>query len=151
MTADEWAPEYRRLVRAFARVYSGEQSDALFEALADLPTSAVRDGVTAQIRESKHWPMPADLRERAVAVLRAKPMPRSWCSHCDGSGFVVASVRDRARILEDTVQNIYQAANRRRQSLDWADAQAQAETYWAGRPLPVIETLARCSCRVGGV
>jgi hypothetical protein len=71
MTYDEWAPEYRKLVKTYNKTESGEQCAAYFEALRDLPAFQVERAVTAMIQASEYFPVPAKIREHVIAARAA--------------------------------------------------------------------------------
>jgi hypothetical protein len=68
MTYDEWAPQYRKLVRTYNKTESGEQCASYFEALRDLRVVDVEPAVTEVIRKQEYWPVPAKIREQVEAA-----------------------------------------------------------------------------------
>jgi hypothetical protein len=71
MTYDEWAPEYRKLVKTYSKTESGEQCAAYFEALRDLSVADVERAITAVIQASEYFPVPAKIREKVDAAKAA--------------------------------------------------------------------------------
>lgn len=71
MTYDEWAPQYRKLVKTYNKTESGEQCAAFFEALRDLRAEDVELAVTEVLRKQEYWPVPAKIREQVEAAKSA--------------------------------------------------------------------------------
>lgn len=154
MTSEEWAVEYRRLLRAFNKSPNADQSEAYREALQGVSVLLVNASVTACIQQLKYWPSAADILERAVAARRGRDIPASWCRSCDGSG-LLESEADRPvdRHLADAVQIIYLRSQRRSKvfprplSIDEAAAWVQA--HWPN--FGFVPTYRRCECQTGAV
>lgn len=85
MERSSWVHEYKRLLTAFGKKTNTEQSAEYFLALQPHTGACVHDAITSAIRESKYWPTPADLVERAKTARHNHQVPVSACDVCHGS------------------------------------------------------------------
>ena len=90
MSLDDWAPLYRRLVKAYSKTESGEQCAAYFEALKGYPEGILEQAIARTIAEDKFWPTAADVRTRASGLLAGQTYEPSRCDVCHGDQFVAA-------------------------------------------------------------
>lgn len=90
MTYEEWTPRYRRLVKTYGKVESGEQCAAYFEALQSFTEGVIEHAIAAVIAEEKYWPAVAEIRTRAQGYLAGHVYQPPTCAACHGDGWVEA-------------------------------------------------------------
>lgn len=89
MDKAQWAHEFGRLCKAFGKTTSPDLASAYFEALSRFQHGPVGDAVSAAIRESKRFPVVAELVERVRQARPAHLLPASACGVCGGSTWTI--------------------------------------------------------------
>ncbi len=91
MDAETWFDCYTKLVKNFNRVVDKDQRGIYFDALKGVPGPTIRLAVQHAIRDAKHWPNVATLREYCTGATRDVSAPPSMeCQECHGDRWVEA-------------------------------------------------------------
>ena len=90
MDASTWLDCYDKLTKAFGKPKDLEQSRVYFEGLESIPGPTIRLAIHTLIREQKHWPNVAIIRDYCVQATKAVAAPPNMCDRCHGEGWVDA-------------------------------------------------------------
>lgn len=91
MDAETWFDCYARMSKAFGKPMDAEQRQVYFDALREMPGPTIRLAVHQAIKDAKHMPNVATLREYCTAASREVAAPASLrCEACHGDGLVDA-------------------------------------------------------------
>jgi hypothetical protein len=88
--AEIWWDCYEKLTKAYQKPRDTEQSKIYFEALRNFPNGVVVEAVGRTIREAKHWPNVAEIRDRVQGVSAGLAAPASICDRCHGNYWIEA-------------------------------------------------------------
>lgn len=83
-----WQHQYKRLLTAYGKKASQEQSAEFFAALQGCTSAAVHDGVSACIREGKYFPTVAELLAAARNAGHQHKAPLATCDVCQNSTWI---------------------------------------------------------------
>jgi hypothetical protein len=90
MIFDEWVPRYNRLVRTYNKTHNGEQCAAFFDVLQHYSEGVIEQAIAKTIADSKHWPSPAEIRERCAGIIAGNVYTPPECSMCGGNRWIDA-------------------------------------------------------------
>jgi hypothetical protein len=93
LTFDEFTPRYRRLVKAYGKLESGEQCAAYFEVLKSFPEGVLEQAIAKVIGEEKHFPAAAVIRDAGRGIMAGAVYHAPTCQLCHGDLFVPAAPR----------------------------------------------------------
>ncbi len=83
-----WQHQYKRLLTAYGKKASQEQSAEFFTALQGSTSAAVHDGVSSCIREGKYFPTVADLLAAVRNAGHKHAAPQATCDVCQNSTWI---------------------------------------------------------------
>ena len=92
MTYDDWAPRFRRLMKAFGKteVGEGERCSAYFEALQKYSEGVIEQVIAKAIANERYLPAASVLRDFAVGIVAGNTYTPSTCELCHGNLWIAA-------------------------------------------------------------
>lgn len=88
MDRTSWQHQYKRLLTAYGKKASPDQSAEFFSAVQSSTGAAVHDGVSACIREGKYFPTVAELVAAVRNAGHKHAAPQATCEVCDNSTWI---------------------------------------------------------------